>query len=104
VTSQIIPIIDLPADPLGAAVKFYSLELPRIRQNLHAVMTADVVLVFRPAGHEHHAWRLAAVQGLAREFAPVRVNGVAGDDEIAVNDAGLFLNAAPGITGQFLAV
>jgi hypothetical protein len=65
---------------------------------------ADVVLVFKPAGHEHHAWRLAAVQGLARELAPIRVNAVAGDDEIAINDAVLFLNDAPGITGQLLAV
>jgi hypothetical protein len=104
VTSRIIPIVDLPADPLAAAAEFHARELPRIRHNLIAQTTSDVVLVFRPAGHEHQAWRLAAVQGLARELAPIRVNGVAGEDESAVTDAGLFLNDAPGITGQLLSL
>jgi hypothetical protein len=99
-----IPIIDLPADPLAAAEEFHARELPRIRHDLTASRTSDVVLVFGPAGHEHHAWRLAAVQGLARAFAPIRVNGVAGEDESAIHEAGQFLNHAPGITGQLLAV
>ena len=65
---------------------------------------ADVVLVFKPARQEHHAWRLAVVQGLARELAPIRVNAVVGDDEVAVDNTVMFLNEAPGITGQLLAV
>ena len=100
-TSEIIAIIDLPASPLDAAADFHSRELPRIR---HHLSPADIVLVFKPAGQEHHAWRIAAVQGLARELAPIRVNAVSGDDEVAVDNAVMFLNEAPGITGQLLAV
>ena len=103
-TSQVIRITELPADPSAAAAEFYSRDLPRITHSVRALAPEDVVLVFRAAGHEHHAWRLAAVQGLARELAPIRVNGVAGDDEIALDEASLFLNDAPGMTGQLLAV
>jgi hypothetical protein len=101
VTSEIITIIELPADPLDAAAEFHARELPRVR---HHLSPAGIVLVFKPAGYEHHAWRLAAVQGLARELAPIRVNAVAGDDQTAVDEAVLFLNGAQGITGQLLAV
>ncbi|MXP41476.1 hypothetical protein GRI75_07445 [Altererythrobacter soli] len=63
-----------------------------------------MVLIFPPAPHDHRAWRLAAVQDLAREAAPRRVNAVAGDDESAVAEALAWLEQAPGITGQLLAV
>jgi hypothetical protein len=47
---------------------------------------------------------LAAVQELAREAAPKRVNGIAGDDPRAIAETLVYLAAAPGITGQLLAV
>jgi hypothetical protein len=64
----------------------------------------DVVLIFPPADHTHRAWRLAAVQGLAREYAPLRVNALASDDEAAIASALACLNGAPGLTGQYLAL
>jgi hypothetical protein len=60
--------------------------------------------VFPSAPYDHRGWRLAAVQDLAREAAPIRVNGVAGDDDAAIAAALHWLAAAPGITGQLLAV
>jgi hypothetical protein len=64
----------------------------------------DLLLIFPPAPDDHHGWRLAVVQGLARTAAPVRVNGVTGDDEGAIAEALAFLEGAPGVTGQLLAV
>jgi hypothetical protein len=48
---------------------------------------------FPPANHEHRGWRLAAVQQLAREHAPRRVNAVETDDEEALANAALALSA-----------
>jgi hypothetical protein len=99
-----IDILELPTAPLDAAADFYTTELPEIRDDADILAEHDLVLVFAPAGHEHRSWRLAAVQELAREFAPRRVNAVVGDDEDAIMAAMRFLDAAPGITGQLLAV
>jgi hypothetical protein len=57
--------------------------------------------VFPAADHSHRGWRLAAVQGLAREHAPRRVNAVASDDEAAIAAAARYLEpprASPGST------
>jgi hypothetical protein len=62
----------------------------------------DLVLILSPADHTHRAWRLAAVQGLARELAPLRVNAVASNDPAAIASALAYLEAAPGLTGQYL--
>ena len=62
----------------------------------------DLVLIFPPADHTHGAWRLAAVQGLAREHAPRRVNAVASDGEPAIAAALTWLEAAEGVTGHYL--
>ena len=64
----------------------------------------DLVLVFTPAAHEFRGWRLAFVQDLAREAAPNRVNGIVGSDEDAIARLLEYLESAPGITGQLLAV
>jgi hypothetical protein len=92
----------LPPMPLDAAQAFFSEYLPRAREALQD--DAELVLVFPRVGHEHRAWRLAAVQELAREAAPKRVNAVAGDDQDAVEQAIAYLVNAPGVTGQLLAV
>ncbi len=62
----------------------------------------DVTIIFPPADHTHRGWRLAAVQSLARDLAPVRVNAVASNDEAAIQSALAYLAAAPGLTGQCL--
>ena len=64
----------------------------------------DLVLIFPPAPYDHRGWRLAAVQDLARAAAPGRVNAIAGDDEAAIAQALAYLEGAPGVTGQLLAV
>jgi hypothetical protein len=64
----------------------------------------DLVLIFPAASYDHRGWRLAAVQDLAREAAPRRVNALVGDQEGARAAAVEWLAQAPGITGQLLAV
>jgi hypothetical protein len=64
----------------------------------------DLVLIFAPAPYDHRGWRLAAVQDLAREAAPRRVNAIAGADEAAIADTLGWLGQAPGVTGQLFAV
>jgi hypothetical protein len=44
------------------------------------------------------------VQDLARAAAPARVNGIVGEDEAAIAETLAFLETAPGVTGQLLAV
>ena len=93
---------DLPPAPLEAAAHFYSRILPAIREDLPHI--AEVIVTFARADHAHQAWRLAAIQALAREAAPKRVNGIVGGDLDAVRGVCDFLERAPGITGQLLAV
>jgi hypothetical protein len=96
----------LPDDALEAASEFYRTDIPTIEMVLTDPDRPEdeLFIVFRPASYDHRGWRLAAIQDLAREAAPRRVNGVAGDDERAVTAAIDWLAHAPGITGQLLAV
>jgi len=95
-------IDDLPEGALDAAARFHSRDLPRARK---ALCDADAVaLIFALAPYDHRGWRLAAVQDLAREAAPKRVNGVTGDDGQAIAETVAWLEQAAGITGQLLAV
>jgi hypothetical protein len=87
----------LPDEPLNAAARFYADILPRI-----APTAAALTLIFAPADHTHRAWRLAAVQGLARRWAPIRVNAVASAHDDAILAANTYLEQAPGVTGQYL--
>ena len=87
-------------DPLDAADEFYAEFLERTNRE-----GADlIVYLFDPAGYEHRAWRLAAIQNAARKLAPARVNGIVGSDEGAVKQALDWLSGSPGITGQLFAV
>jgi hypothetical protein len=90
----------LPDEALAAAAEFHAVVLPGILAELASSET--LTLVFAPADHTHRAWRLAAVQGLAREHAPARVNALASDDEPAIAAALKYLAAAEGVTGQYL--
>src|SRR5690606_39036630 len=75
----------LPDNPLDAAGIFHADYLPKVRGNPDRA--EQIVVCFPPAGHEHRGWRLAAIQELARELAPVRVNAVAGSDPVAIAQA-----------------
>ena len=100
---RIVGAQDLPDDPIDAAEVFHSRIVPEVR---FAVRVGDlpVSIVFSPADYTHRGWRLAAVQSLAREAAPGRVNGVAGEDKLAIEQTIAWLAKAPGVTGQLLAV
>ncbi len=92
----------LPDDPLDAASAFYATFGAAVRAAGSA--GDDLALVFDPADVVHSGWRLAVVQDLARAVAPVRVNGVVGDDGAALDEAVTYLATAPGVTGQILMV
>ena len=92
----------LPTSPLDAAAGFYSTVVPEVLEGL--ANATEVVITFDPAAPAHRAWRLAAVQELAREAAPRRVNGIVGTGEKALQEVRDFLARAPGVTGQLLAV
>jgi len=94
----------LPSAPLDAAAHFHAELVPTIRRSFGKA--ANVVIVLRLADHAHDAWRLAAIQELAREAAPCRVNAVVGSagDPDGTGEAIAFLHDSPGITGQILKV
>jgi hypothetical protein len=103
---MLVCVEELPERPLEAAARFYGdvparVEDVLVEQGTDSPLT-QLLLVFPPADHTHRAWRLAAVQELARRHAPVRVNAVASDDEAAIAAAERYLASAPGVTGQYL--
>lgn len=103
--NELLHLGPLSDDALEAATDFHARLLPGIEATLSG--GADpLTLVFLPAPcdlrHEHRAWRLAAVQGLARRFAPSRVNAVESDEGEAVIAAQRWLDGAGGVTGQLL--
>ena len=97
----LLRVAGLPADALAAAADFHARLLPEARELLKSGAD-DLTLVFPPADHSHRGWRLAVVQELAREYAPLRVNAVAARSEAAIAAALEWLARAPGVTGQYL--
>jgi hypothetical protein len=93
-----LDVVGLPEGALAAAAVFHAEWLARAQ----AARDSDLLLVFPPADHTHRGWRLATVQGLAREHAPLRVNGVASADPAAIAAAEAYLAGAEGLTGQYL--
>ena len=94
----------LPAAPLDAAAHFHAHIVPAVRAELGDA--ALIVVAFEPADHTHRGWRLAAIQELAREAAPHRVNGIVAspEDREEADETIAFLHNAPGVTGQLLTV
>lgn len=95
---QRLDVTGLADLPSAASAAFHGTWLPRVQAMLAA--GEDLVLVFPAADHTHAGWRLAAVQVLAREAAPLRVNALAGDDPAGIASALDYLAAAGGVTGQ----
>ena len=80
----VLRIEGLPRGALDAAAEFHSRHLHQARA---ALADCDALaLVFAPAAYNHRGWRLAAVQDLAREATPKRVNAVAGDNAGAIGE------------------
>ena len=108
--------VDWPASSLDAANHFHREIVPQVRETLdpdsafwreagEVPQALDAaILVLPPADHTHAAWRLAAVQELAREAAPARINAVVGLADEDVAEAVDYLRDAPGVTGQVLTV
>ncbi len=95
----------LPNAPLDAAAAFHVEIVPEIRAAI--ARTTDLVVCFDPVEPSHRAWRLAAIQELAREAAPsCRVNGLVIQEANPGGNAEAmqFLHSAPGVTGQVLEV
>ena len=91
----------LPELPSAAAAEFHRTVMPQAAELLGGDVQC-LTLLFAPADHTHRAWRLAAVQALAREHAPARVNAIASEGDAAVSAALTYLEAAEGFTGQYL--
>ena len=98
VTLAVQPLPDFPSD---AAAEFHREFLPHAQSVLRGSATC-LTLLFADGDHTHRAWRLAAVQALAREHAPARVNGLSGGSKPAIAAALAYLEAAEGVTGQYL--
>jgi len=99
---MLLSVGSLPEEALAAAAQFHAQVLPRVLEVLGG--GEDLVLVFAPADHTHRDWRNGVVRGLARQFTPIRVNAIFGDDEPAIAAAAEYLAHAPGVTGQLLPV
>lgn len=97
----VLRVEGLPGGTLDAAEAFYEAWMPQARA---ACRTQDTAIVFPSAPYDHRGWRVAAMQDLAREAAPRRVNGVTGDDNEAIAATLHWLASAAGVTGQLLAV
>ena len=96
-----LDVTSLPDRPsAAAAAAFHGEWLDRVQAELAA--GEDLLLVFPPADHTHATWRLAAVQVLAREAAPLRINAAASDDPVAIAAALAYLAETGGVTGQYL--
>jgi hypothetical protein len=98
----VLRVEGLPDLPLDAAAAFHSEWLPPARAAI--AEGRDLALVFPTTGHEHRGWRLAAVQELAREAAPLRLNALVGSDEAGLAAMLGWLAQARAITGQILTV
>ena len=84
-----------------AAAEFYGIWRVQAQALLNNEC-ASLVLVLPDAPQNHRDWRRAAVGAMARAAAPARVNMVSGGDRLATEAAIAYLEAAPGITGQYL--
>ena len=113
-TQMVLAMFDLPDGPLDAAAHFLAEQVPMARELLDGTAQLPgpglpkdleaLAFIFPSAAKDHHGWRVAAIQALAREATPKRVNGVVGDDLEAIAEVTDWLANAPGITGQLLAV
>ncbi len=97
---KLVAVDDLPDEPLAAAGVFHQHWLPHVETVLREGQ--DVTVAFTPGDHTHCAWRRAAIQGLARKYAPRKVNGIAGGKDERMETTLAYLEAAPGVTGQYL--
>lgn len=95
----------LPHEPLDAAAAYFAQHHAGVIAALGAQGSppAALAVCLPPAGSDHDGWRRALAGDLARRFAPIRCNLVAGgsaEKQQALLD---YLEGAPGVTGHYLA-
>lgn len=90
----------LSDEALAAAAAFHGEVLGEVEAAM--ADAACLTLVFADAPRDHRGWRLAMVQGLARQYAPIRVNAIAGGDAQSCGRILGWLDQAGAITGQLL--
>jgi hypothetical protein len=95
-------VADLPPGSLDAHAALMRDHVPAIRTVLDDQLTQALAVVLPPAGSDHTAARRALAGDLAREYAPRRVNLVAGLPGEALATALGYLRDAPGVTGQYI--
>ncbi len=96
---RVVSARGLAGTPLDSAAEFHARFVPLVRE---AIAGGEAVcIVFDPADHTYRAWRVAAVQALAREAAPARINAIAAADDAACASTLAYLEEAPGVTGQY---
>ena len=100
---QVLHIEELPESPLEASAAFFAKHLDDIRELAIDVATDCLAIIVPAAGPDHDDWRRSLVRDLAREFAPKRVNMIAGDQTASHEALLAYLRNAPGVTGQYLA-
>ncbi|WP_309621887.1 Rossmann fold domain-containing protein [Novosphingobium sp.] len=99
----VLEVCVLPIEPSAAAAAFHAEWLSKAVALLNPPRVGeDLVIAFAAADYTHTGWRLAAVQMLAREHAPARVNAVSGGGAAAQAAALAYLAGGAGITGQYL--
>lgn len=91
----------LPDEALAASTAFYGEWLAQVREAI-AHAPEHLTLIFPPADFTHRGWRLAAVQGLARESVPKRINALETDGDAAIHAALAYIALADGLTGHLL--
>lgn len=93
-------ITDLPAQALDAARHFHE----HWADQASALLDGgnDLLIVVPPAEYDHADWRRSVVRDLARQYAPLRVNMVAGEEGPRLEETIDYLARAPGLTGQYL--
>ena len=93
----------LPQAALEASSVFHARHVAAIAELL-ADRPQSLVVIFPPATYDHRGWRRAAIADLARAHAPVRVVGLVDGEPGAMAQVLAYLEKAPGVTGQLLAV
>ena len=97
----LLRIQDLPEEALDAARLFHAEVVPFVELML-AQTGGALTLGLNPADHTHRDWRTAVVRQMARKYAPLRINAVAAASDAALEAAARYLEAAEGVTGQYL--
>ncbi|UVI38473.1 Rossmann fold domain-containing protein [Qipengyuania spongiae] len=95
---KVLRIEALPEEPLSAAGRFHVEWLAKAEE---ALASDDLMLALDPADHRHRDWRRTIARDLARKHTPRQVNIVSGEDATVFAAFAAYLEAAPGITGQY---